>query len=228
MVLDSGAIFTYLPTASVNAIYKLLGAVISPISSSFVFVDCALLTTSNLPITVAFQFTSSTGPVITVPLDELVFPLADYAAIANHISALGTLPFKDTCMLGLLASAATGGASVLGDTFLRSAYVVYDLESNSVGIAQTVFNATGSNVVEFAAGQSGFPVVSGIAVSSSVTATGTGGAKTTNRGTTGIAPTQSTSKAAFGRATPPPFEKGLLMVCVVGLFWLLGAGWFLG
>ncbi|KFY41714.1 hypothetical protein V494_02820, partial [Pseudogymnoascus sp. VKM F-4513 (FW-928)] len=39
---------------------------------------------------------------------------------------------------------------LFGDTFLRSAYVVYDLANNEIGLAQTDFNAKGSNIVEFA------------------------------------------------------------------------------
>jgi hypothetical protein len=36
----------------------------------------------------------------------------------------------------------------LGDTFLRSAYVVYDLTNDRVAMAQSLMNATRSNVVE--------------------------------------------------------------------------------
>src|SRR6202034_2435317 len=38
---------------------------------------------------------------------------------------------------------------LFGDTFLRSAYVVYDLQENSIGLAQTNFNATDSNIQAF-------------------------------------------------------------------------------
>jgi hypothetical protein len=235
VVLDSGSVFTFLPTARVQAIYKLLGAVQSPLSSFFVFVDCTLLTTSNPPITIDFQFTGPGGPVISVPLDEMVFPLADYAQIADHISALGTLPFKDTCMLGLLGAEEAGGAMILGDTFLRSAYVVYDLDSNSIGIAQTVFNSTETNVVEISAGQSGFPVVSGVSSSSTSSATGTGtgngGSGTTAKptGTGSGAATSSTSKAAAELSAPSPFDMRCLgVLSIVGLFSLVGVGWFIG
>ncbi|KAE9377303.1 acid protease [Stipitochalara longipes BDJ] len=227
VVLDSGAMFTYLPTAPVNAIYNLLGAVVSPISSSFIYVDCGLLSPpSGIPTTVDFQFTSPTGPIISIPLDELVFPLTDYASIAEHISQLGTLPFKDTCLLGLLGTDETGGASILGDTFLRSAYLVYDQDSNSIGIAQTVFNSTGSNVVEFSAAESGFPVVIG----SESTGTGTDGGGTTAKPTgTGVAMTGSTSKAAAVISRPVSFDgREIAVLGVVGLCSLVGAGWFLG
>lgn len=234
VVMDSGSVFTYLPTATVQSIYDLLGAVQSPLASYYVFVDCSLLTPASGPVTtIDFQFTGPTGPIISVPLNEMVFPLSDYAEIADHVSALGTLPFEDTCMFGLLGADEAGGASVLGDTFLRSAYLVYDLDSNSIGIAQTVFNSTSSNVVEFAAGQSGFPVVSGVSSSHTSSATGlsTGSEGTTSKptGTGSGAANSSTSKAAAGSSRAPPFDgRGLVVLSVVGLCSLVAVGWFLG
>jgi hypothetical protein len=146
---------------------------------------------------------------------------------------LGTLPFRDTRLLGLLGADEAGGAMILGDTFLRSAYVVYDLESNSIEIAQTVFNSTTSNVVEFSAAESGFPVASGVSpsASSSATGTGSGGAGTAAKptGTGTGAATSSSSKAAAGLSSPPPFDgRGLVMLTVVGLWSLVGAGRLLG
>ena len=135
-------------------------------------------------------------------------------------------------MFGLLGADEAGGATVLGDTFLRSAYLVYDLDSNSIGIAQTVFNSTSSNVVEFAAGQSGFPVVSGVSSNSTSSATGssTGSGGTTSKptGTVSGATTSSTSKAAANLSSPPPFDgRGGVVLSIVGLCSLVGAVWFL-
>ena len=138
---------------------------------------------------------------------------------------LGTLPFRDTRLLGLLGADETGGAMILGDTFLRSAYVVYDLESNSIGIAQTVFNSTMSIVVEFSAAESGFPVVSGVSSSatssatgkstSTATGTGSGGAGTAAKPTgTGIgAAMSSSSKAAAGLSSVPRLLMGGVWLC---------------
>jgi hypothetical protein len=39
---------------------------------------------------------------------------------------------------------------ILGDSFLRSAYLVYDLENYQIGMAATVFNSAKSNIVPFA------------------------------------------------------------------------------
>lgn len=46
---------------------------------------------------------------------------------------------------------------VLGDTFLRSAYVVYHLGNNEISIAPTIFNATDSDIREINNGTDGVP-----------------------------------------------------------------------
>jgi hypothetical protein len=68
-------------------------------------------------------------------------------------------------MFGIAPTGA--GTSVLGDTFLRSAYVVYDLDNNEISLAQSAFNATTSNVIEITS--AGVPGAS--AVSNPVAAT---------------------------------------------------------
>jgi hypothetical protein len=40
---------------------------------------------------------------------------------------------------------------LFGDTFLRSAYVVYDIDNRQIGIAQTIFNVTSSNLIAITA-----------------------------------------------------------------------------
>ena len=58
-------------------------------------------------------------------------------------------------MFGIAPSQGT--TSVLGDTFLRSAYVVYDLANNEISLAQTNFNSTSSHVVEIGSGAGSVP-----------------------------------------------------------------------
>lgn len=62
------------------------------------------------------------------------------------------------CEFGLMSSGT--GDIALGDSFLRSAYVVYDLTNKQIGLAQTVFNETLSNIVEI---DSGIPYASATA-----------------------------------------------------------------
>jgi len=66
---------------------------------------------------------------------------------------------------------------VLGDTFLRSAYVVYDLENNRISLAPTVFNATASNVKEIASGPDGVPGATVVANAVTSLSVSTGGAR---------------------------------------------------
>jgi elongation factor G len=54
---------------------------------------------------------------------------------------------QDACLFGI--QPFTQAPYILGDTFLRSAYVVFDLVNNQIGLAQTDFNDTGSNIVVF-------------------------------------------------------------------------------
>lgn len=52
---------------------------------------------------------------------------------------------SDTCLVGVLDSGSN--YYILGDGFLRSAYVYYDVENAEVGIAQAVYDSTNSNIV---------------------------------------------------------------------------------
>jgi hypothetical protein len=148
VVLDSGTSLTYLPTHLVDAIISETGAVDDTDNTGFIFVNCDLRTTRpNAFLT--FGFGGSSGPVIHVPLSEII------RSLHNKYPESG---FKNTCDLGIRASDTV---YILGDTFLRSAYVVYDLDHNQIALAQTNFEATGSNIQEIPVSASGIPLLSG-------------------------------------------------------------------
>jgi len=65
------------------------------------------------------------------------------------------------------------GSIILGDSFLRSAYVVYDLENNEIANGQTAFNATSSNIKVIPLG-TGLPGVSFVATQIAPIAAATG------------------------------------------------------
>jgi hypothetical protein len=76
--------------------------------------------------------------------------------------------FKDwdgVCMFGISPTSTygvgTASFAILGDTFLRSAYVVYDLANEEVGIAEACHNNNESSVVDLKA-NSKLPDVSGV------------------------------------------------------------------
>lgn len=110
-----------------------------------------------------FQFGGSSGPTIKVPISEFFIPLADEYGDAT--SSTG----EATCEFGI--EPAGKDPVLFGDTFLRSAYVVYDLANKEISMAQTNFNSTTSNIQAIAAGANGVPDVSGSATSATISQT---------------------------------------------------------
>lgn len=136
-VLDSGTSYIGLPITIFNEVAALLGAVSDDVYGYLVHCDIRLHDG-----TMDFGFGGSYGPVISVRYAELAIPL---------YSRNGTqLKFSDhsyACAFGMFP-VADGEQILLGDTFLRSSYVVYDLENREIALAPTKFGSTKSNVVE--------------------------------------------------------------------------------
>ena len=170
VVLDSGTTLTYVPQRLAKLIYDDLNAVDDTENSGNVFVDCDVLTSSP-KATFNFGFGGSNGVLIKVPVDEMVFQLEGLFSLDGY--APPDLPFSNPCALGL--NGQDEEPYILGDTFLRSAYVVYDLKNNLIAIAQTNFNSTTSSIIDFSADATAIPNVSGVASGVSVTETATGG-----------------------------------------------------
>ncbi|KAI9788529.1 MAG: hypothetical protein M1833_002915 [Piccolia ochrophora] len=158
VLLDSGSSITYLPDDIFENIANALNAqYVSQLGTYFV--DCSLATDAN---TMDFSFS---GAVIRVTFNELIIDLGPDES-GERLSLDGENP---ACLLGL--SNAGEDSNVLGDTFLRSAYVVYDLENNEIAIAQTTFNATANDVREITTGRDAVPNAS--PVENAATASGT-------------------------------------------------------
>ena len=144
VLLDSGSSLTYLPNFLTQDIYTALEITYDDREGT-AYCDCRLADTDA---TLDFTFTD---PRISVPMNELAInpgPQIDgsYATFAD-----GT----PLCVFGI--APADGQTAVLGDTFIRSAYIVYDLSNNEISIAQTDFDATDSNVVEIGTGKEAVP-----------------------------------------------------------------------
>ena len=101
-------------------------------------VDCGL---GQENFTLDFTFATAK---ISVPMSELVLPIPPDQQ-ANVITTNDDTPL---CRLGITYAAKPTSPLILGDTFLRSAYVVYDMTNNEISIAPTNFNAVDSNIVE--------------------------------------------------------------------------------
>jgi hypothetical protein len=243
VVLDSGTTLTYLPDRAVEAIYNQLNVYDDSQNSGLAFCDCNLLSQNNYNI--AYQFGGSNGPTVSVPLGELVQnDVQQYIGGEDGIQLPPDLPFPSSsvCSFGIMAGSQ--GLYLLGDSFLRSAYVVYDLDNHQIAIGQANLNSTSSNVMEIQSGSSGIPQVTGVAsqvtVAQSVTglpapgrqtgtasagasgASGTSGGQATVTVTSGSGSSPSASNAAAGVRPPAYGMEAVGVAAVVGLFTLVG------
>ncbi|KAJ4982726.1 eukaryotic aspartyl protease [Stagonosporopsis vannaccii] len=180
VLLDSGSSLMYLPDAVASALYSQFNARYDSRQQA-AFVDCDL---ANQEGSLEFGFS---GVTISVPYNELVIT----AAVSRG---------QPVCILGI--GPAGRSVAVLGDTFLRSAYVVYDLENNEISLAQTNFNATSSNIQEIQTGSDGVPGASVVPNAVSTAAVGTGGPRVNSPTITG---TLSSSAGAYPMATAVPW-----------------------
>ncbi|KAL2786026.1 aspartic peptidase domain-containing protein [Aspergillus keveii] len=138
VLLDSGSSLSYLPNSIVEEIYNDIGVTYEP-STGAGYAPCSLAQ-ENIDLTFTFS-----SPVITVGIDELIIDAGD----------LRFWNGERACVFGIVPAGES--TNVLGDTFLRSAYVVYDLANNEISIANTRFNSTDSNLLEIGTGDDAVP-----------------------------------------------------------------------
>ena len=115
VLLDSGSSYMSLPSGLVEGLAAAMGASYSSQLSGYVLPNCNLQSAQG---SLNFFFS---GVGIAIPYHELI--VIPTASDGTDITYRDGTP---VCMLGVLAQSASDLA-VLGDTFLRSAYVVYDL-----------------------------------------------------------------------------------------------------
>ncbi|MCJ1286244.1 hypothetical protein MMC26_005589 [Xylographa opegraphella] len=174
--------------------------------------DCGL---ANSTTTVDFGFA---GLNISIPLKSIVqTPTTVDLELFAHTSQ--QLP-PGVCVFGISSlETANIGVMLLGDSFLRSAYVVYDLANNKIGMAATNFNPTGSSIVEIAAGSGGIAAALSASASSSPTASGPIPSAT---GTGSSAPVSTTITAGGSRVRGEGAQLLMLLGALTGLaFWAM-------
>ncbi|KAL2862964.1 pepsin-like aspartic protease [Aspergillus lucknowensis] len=188
VLLDSGSSLSYLPDGIVEDIYHDIGVTYER-STGAGYAPCSLAQ-DNIHITFTFS-----SPKITVGVDELIIDAGD-------------LRFRNgerACIFGIVP--AGDGTNVLGDTFLRSVYVVYDLANNEISLANTRFNSTESNILEIGHGDEAVP--SATKVSHPVTSVVADGSGARIGGPTGtgftVSPTSTGAAAVGGFAEIPKY-----------------------
>ncbi|KAG5361014.1 Candidapepsin-3 [Yarrowia sp. B02] len=116
--LDSGTSLTYLPDGAFQALAKQLNLADQD-DQGLYSIDC------DADFTLEFDFGG-----VTIS-----------ASSSNLIVTDG----EDQCALGVLSTDQSQGYVLFGDTFLRNAYVVYDIEDSVIGIAQAKYTSA-SNI----------------------------------------------------------------------------------
>ncbi|KAI1502493.1 mitochondrial elongation factor g 1-like protein [Biscogniauxia marginata] len=203
VVLDSGTTFSYLPNDLAQQVWREVGA---GYNSQFgvAVLPCEM---ENSRGYFSFGFAGVDGPRINVTMDELVLPLTSGDPFQFQS---GPYEGQDACQFGI--QNFSSDPFLLGDTFLRSAYVVYDLENNQVGIAPTDFNATTSNIVAFPS--RGAPIPSATAApSQEAVASGSGTLTTPTYGASAGFRDNASNEASL----PPAFSWSLLTVRAVAV-----------
>lgn len=203
VLLDSGSSLTYLPNELTQQIYTALKVVFDG-QQQTAYCDCGLGQTQD---TLDFIFTD---PKISVPMNELVINPG-----TGEDGSIAT--FEDgtpLCIFGISPSAGT--TAVLGDTFIRSAYLVYDLGNNEMSIGQTNFNATTTNVVEIGTGSEAVPSATVVPNPIQAVVSQTGGARL-------VGPTASETITGGGRSTSTSTARsaapslGIPFACLLAL-----------
>lgn len=205
VAMDSGSSLSYLPDALAAKVYNSVDAVFDP-ANNLAFVPCSM---ANDKRKLVFTFSS---PQIAVGMDELVI---DLGPDANGNEAT----FRDgskACVFGI--APAGSSISILGDTVLRSAYLVYDLDNNEISIAPTRFNSTETNILEIGTGENSVPDATGVPNAvTSAQATGLPGVET------GVPGSRPPSSKAAGQAKRPDFVLGVAAVGLAGAGMLFAA-----
>jgi len=226
-LLDCGTSYIYLPSAMVTQIASNFPATYNQEAGLYLLPDCSL---ENYNGTINFQFSNLN---IVVPLSEFVVPATD--DLGNPLTYQNGNP---ACIISVLANDVDSFA-VLGDTFLRSAYVVYDLDNQQIAMAQANFNVSSSAVSPIPSGTSipGATAVSSVGVSSfSISQTHPAfGPATTNvqfsttitqsvasngifgTATASASATTTKSSANVSRGTPFPFGMLLAWILAFGI-----------
>jgi len=193
VLLDTGSSLTYLPDAMTEAIYEQVNAQYDS-SEGAAYVPCSLATNSS---TLDFTFTT---PTIKVDMSELVIPVT--SSNGRQVTFSDGTP---ACLFGI--APAGSSTSVLGDTFIRSAYLVYDLTNNEISIAQTTFNTTNSNVVEIGTGTASVPDATAVA-NAATASTGVDDSTITGSVTLGL----GSKSSGAAQPTPPPMRLAMVAV----------------
>ncbi|KAL1851383.1 hypothetical protein Daus18300_012564 [Diaporthe australafricana] len=145
-LLDSGTSITGLPNEVFEPMARGLGAVAIDLSdnddgSEIVYIVPCELKGTNATLTYTFGGTDKSASKVVVPLSQVIGNTGQWFNASEFASPEGG------CDMGM--TGPIGGVAILGDTFMRSAYVVFDLANSVIALAQAkVGTGYGGNTSE--------------------------------------------------------------------------------
>lgn len=126
-ILDSGTTLSYLDEDTMRSLYEVLNANPSFAINQKYYTDC------NITESLSLDFGSVQ---IEVPAYQFLTPIENYV---NPAIAGIAFP-RNTCFVGLDNAPQDANFLLLGDNFIRSAYIVYDPENKVIALAQASFD----------------------------------------------------------------------------------------
>ncbi|KAI4266956.1 MAG: hypothetical protein LQ337_008597 [Flavoplaca oasis] len=120
-IIDSSTAGIILPAKMARAILKDFGAVTDSLFA-WPLVKCDIM---DIDASYDFHFAGMYGPKITIPVADLIVP---------HIPGMVFSNDEDACFLAIKESGRE--FALFGSTFLRSTYIVADLDSKTLALAQ--------------------------------------------------------------------------------------------
>lgn len=136
VLLDSGTTSSYLPSDIVQNIYQGIGATVI---SGLAVVPCSR---AQANVTLTIELGGAGGALISIPVSALIQTFPGEAFTFQD--------GEDVCSFELMP--ANDNGPILGDSFLRSGYFVYDLENNIVAAAQAATSPSKGSVTAIPTG----------------------------------------------------------------------------
>lgn len=117
---DAGSVVTTIPDSAFQALAKTvkLGPFNEELSVNTI--DC------DAKVSITFKFPNGTINALT---ESMVIPISELSGNASDTG----------CYFGFMSDVNSDGIDLLGDSFLRSTYAVYDLEDFKLGFAQAIY-----------------------------------------------------------------------------------------
>ncbi len=146
--VDSGSASTFLPRSIAQAVYSAAGVLSDDATVNRPFVSCNM---STAAATFTFGLGGPLGPQISVSMADLVAPFANNLTFGDGTPA---------CYFSI--ESWESPYVVLGDSFLRSAYAVFDLENRQIALAQSNVDPSTTNrpnISQITRGRNGIPGV---------------------------------------------------------------------